>query len=105
LSIVLNDNNALVCPSCGCDKLHHVGIVSEDSPAVMAVQVVNSMVTQSFCDPRENPSARPSGIAIGFECEQYPAVSELRLAQHKGETIADWRIVATDPHVTGVGHA
>ncbi len=37
----------------------------------------------------ENPSKRRDGVAIGFTCEQCPAVFWVTLAQHKGATLLE----------------
>jgi len=38
-----------------------------------------------------NPSRRRDGLAIEFSCENCPAILELTIKQHKGETFFAWR--------------
>jgi hypothetical protein len=39
-----------------------------------------------------NPSERRQGLAIAFSCEDCDAKLELTIAQHKGNTIVEWRL-------------
>ncbi len=39
-----------------------------------------------------NPSNRRSGIAITFWCDNCHATSRLELAQHKGQTLVDFKV-------------
>ena len=92
----------LLCPRCGADNLHHLGVTvfdrAEDAASVVrshvsgskvAVEIVGSIVA-------ENPSRRRDGLAIQFQCEQCGGdepdnLIELTIAQHKGSTEIGWR--------------
>ena len=86
----------LICPGCGADTLHHDCVTvfdcAEDSPTMVRTRVSNGIVeSREVPNGSENPSSRRGGIAIGFWCECCPAKSELTIAQHKGNSLVEWR--------------
>jgi hypothetical protein len=104
------ETSDLLCPRCGADNLHHVGVVfyerGEDEGNVLCVTQSlqrygedrpTSAVTEIVPAARSgNPSSRRSGMAIRFECEQCGGGTEedrieLTIAQHKGATEIGWR--------------
>lgn len=105
----------LLCPRCGADNLHHIGVTfyerGEDDATVLRItqslQVYGedrptSTTTEVVPAARSgNPSSRRSGIAIRFYCEQCGGGEEgkrleLTIAQHKGSTEIGWRF---DPRI------
>lgn len=90
-------DDALLCPRCGSNNLHHGRVTvydrGEDAP-LTAVSVIDGC--EIFHTEREsircaNPSARRHGLAILFTCEGCGVWSELTIEQHKGETYLHWR--------------
>lgn len=100
----------LLCPRCGADNLHHVGVVmyerGEDDPDVLRVtqtlkrygeERVTTAASEIVPSDRSgNPSSRRSGLAVQFECEQCGGGTdedriELTIGQHKGSTEIGWR--------------
>lgn len=73
------------CSHCGDEYLHHVAVdlhhrVEEDSDTA-SIRVYGGMVATT-----ENPSSRRSGISILLWCEHCHGLTELTIAQHKGQT-------------------
>ena len=96
--------STLLCPRCGGDNLHHLGVVvfdcSEDAKVLTRTEVNAGLVASHLvpADPSGNPSSRRHGMVISFCCETCNARPiELRIAQHKGNTHVDWRYVAHQP--------
>lgn len=104
------DVSDLLCPRCGADNLHHVGVVfyERGEDAAQLLQLTQSLrrygedrltgvVTEIVPSERSlNPSSRRNGLAIQFVCEQCGGGSdqdriELTIAQHKGSTEIGWR--------------
>jgi hypothetical protein len=100
----------LVCPRCGADNLHHIGVVfyERDEDAANVLQLtqtlqhhgearLTSVVTEIVpSNKSRNPSSRRNGMAIQFWCEQCGGGLdqdriELTIAQHKGSTEIGWR--------------
>lgn len=100
----------LLCPRCGADNLHHIGVVfyERGEDAVDVLQLTHALLrygedritgtTTEIVPSKQslNPSARRSGLAIQFECEQCGGGTdddkiELTIAQHKGSSQIGWR--------------
>ena len=97
------DDEPLICPSCGCDYLHHDGIAyfdrQEDSERGSIVVIAKHSLEEekSLRVVQENnslmdrcPSPRRGGMVIGFSCEGCSAISSLSIYQHKGQTYVEW---------------
>jgi hypothetical protein len=86
-------DDALVCPSCGEENLHHEKIEVfervEDAAEGCHV-VVEGRTLHSDPDITGNPSRRRNGLKIRFWCEHCPATPTLELLQHKGSTYMWW---------------
>jgi hypothetical protein len=91
----------LICPGCASNCLHHkyvtvYDVAKEDAPQMTRTRVSHGIVESSEVpNTNENPSSRRHGLAIGFWCECCPAKSELTIAQHKGNTLVEWRSATT----------
>jgi hypothetical protein len=89
----------LLCPNCGARNLHHAGVTiydrQEDAKVTTVTRVGQGNTDQHLIksDTCGNPSDRRDGLAILFYCETCPAISELMIWQHKGETRVQWRWV------------
>lgn len=92
----------LICPRCGADNLHHLGVAvfdrNEDAPLTVKTLVEGATVAVAVLasEGSANPSSRRDGLAIQFECEGCGGgtnedVIELTIAQHKGSTEIGWR--------------
>lgn len=94
------DGEALMCPECGGDYLHHgvvevfvrdredseTGLVTKTGPCSSSVNV-GRVESMKGC-----PSLRRDGLRIAFECEHCGDVGLcLEIAQHKGQTFMEWR--------------
>ena len=103
---VKTEENELVCPSCGGTYLHHqfieVYLTEEDgsgekpSMRVSCEQEVKGKYKPFVAvdgDMRNNPSARRGGIVIQFWCEGCNLRSRLSLAQHKGQTLIEHKML------------
>ena len=83
-------NNALRCPGCGCENLHHYQVdvfcrEKEDAPrGVHAMVRPSGAVVKS--DMKFNPSSRRDGLVVSFFCEQCDVISVMTIVQHKGTT-------------------
>lgn len=94
LPYALLEGSALRCPSCGNDYLHHERVTVfdtlEDNSARFRKTRVTSIegdeVNHRVVTTDQNPSARSNGVAIEFWCENCDHISELTLAQHKGNS-------------------
>ena len=94
------NNEALACPRCGGEYLHHLGVNVydrvEDAEQTIETRVENGAASVSIVPSSNsrNPSLRRDGIAIQFACEFCNGTLELTLAQHKGATLVVWRAVS-----------
>lgn len=102
-------DNALLCPVCNGNNLHHVAVTkysgTEDAEHVRVTRTEGDMFS-SIIAPRKtsgNPSSRRGGIVIEFWCENchgewnerpanYAENFKLQIQQHKGTTYLDWDI-------------
>lgn len=103
LMVDIFDNSAdgygatLLCPKCGNDYLHHVGVIiydrEEDQALVTRTIVVDGVArTRNMKDTDSgNPSARRNALAVQFWCEICDANPQLTIEQHKGNTRLGWR--------------
>lgn len=88
----------LLCPRCGADNLHHIGVTvfdrKEDAGATVKTVVRGGRAETDVVrnNATGNPSARRDGITVDFWCEQCgeDKIIELRIAQHKGSTEVSW---------------
>ena len=81
----------VVCPSCGCDYLHHETVEvfdrQEDAPDGLHVVVDSrSYSVRTDANLDGNPSSRRHGLRIELWCEGCHEVCWLVLEQHKGNT-------------------
>lgn len=92
-------DDALACPYCGSDMLHHYEVSvfcrarEDETPTVVTIAdpwEARSGVPGDAVALR-CPSDRRGGVSIRFRCENCPQVSELTIAQHKGSTLLGMR--------------
>lgn len=85
-------DGTLSCPMCDFSYLHQkaVEIWNRDEDAkIDGVRVSeNSEVGKAV---GTNPSPRRDGVSISFSCEGCGHIGELVIAQHKGQTVMEWR--------------
>jgi hypothetical protein len=94
------DNKTLVCANCGGGYLHHSYIVvfhrdgREDARRTLETHVDGRTTKRKIMPSAvsDNPSMRRDGIFIGFHCEQCGTHAELTIAQHKGQSLVEWRL-------------
>ncbi len=96
-----NYDNALLCPHCSSEYLHHTHIINydraEDEETIVTViehidDGYNCETSLPAAKPKDNPSARRHGLEVQFYCEACTAISKLRIAQHKGITYMSWKV-------------
>jgi hypothetical protein len=93
------EDNVLLCPNCNQINLHHdkttVFDRDEDAEVTSVTEVYggNPILRSLSSSVAGNPSLRRDGVAIRFWCEHCSAVSEMTIAQHKGESLVAWRTV------------
>lgn len=89
MTIKIDSEGALVCPSCGFHCLHHDKVEvferNEDEKKGLHVFIENG-VSSTDTDLSGNPSSRRNGLAIRFWCEGCKARPILSIEQHKGST-------------------
>lgn len=90
--IALSNNSVhtLVCPSCGCDCLHHYKIESferdnDEKTGIHATIKGKSISVDA--DMTNNPSQRRHGLIIYFFCEWCETKPVIELIQYKGRTL------------------
>lgn len=98
------DEDVLMCPRCGYDYLHHVGVKVFDrheDEATLVRTTVFGAARRTEVVPSAgsgNPSTRRDGITVQFTCEGCSGDKEgdleLLIAQHKGQTELSWRFEA-----------
>lgn len=91
---------ALLCPRCGGNNLHHVDVQvfcrDEDAPESTCTTVMGTgEATMKMVDSRLNPSGRRDGLKVRFYCETCSFCSHcnrlaLTIVQHKGCTFLEW---------------
>lgn len=91
----------LHCPKCQqMGNLHHDTVQvfnrsTEDSDSGLLVTVqelaVQATSVAGVVSYPRNPSTRRDGVSIHFWCECCNLDAELVIAQHKGNTIIEWR--------------
>lgn len=107
-NIKIDSENALLCPNCDQENLHHYRVEvsdrdTEDGKNVSFVTTMTGTAPKSdrpsgFSSgvsriPNElarNPSVRGHGLRIIFWCEECGSKPELEIAQHKGLTLINW---------------
>jgi hypothetical protein len=89
------DDNVLLCPKCGRDNLHHGRVsvyqCSEAQAWVQRTIIDETVSSNAVIGDTSNPSPRRHGLTIAFSCEQCGDIGELTIAQHKGQTLINWR--------------
>jgi len=105
--ILTDSDNALICPTCNSEYMHHIGVEmysrKEDETNDVAHITLNEQhshgwkVAFSAAQPNSvdkdmtgNPSSRRTGLVISIICEQCKQIHKLGIAQHKGQTITRW---------------
>lgn len=92
-------NAELLCPHCKGNYLHHDKVETfergEDSPTGIHTTIVGNMTTTDT-SLTGNPSPRRYGLLIHFRCEQCDAISTLSFAQHKGNTLVDFKYTISE---------
>ena len=96
VQLVAWGDNELLCPKCGESNAHHSRISvyqrSENRSWVQRIIIIGDKVTSNtVISEAGNPSLRRHGLAIEFSCEQCGSIGELTIAQHKGQTLINWR--------------
>ena len=97
---------SLCCPQCRGDRLHHGRVtvfhrIEVDEMITQAVVTGRTATVEAAPNPETtNPSLRCDDIEIEFQCElcHWEKNSDLanqrmflRIAQHKGKTLLEWR--------------
>lgn len=88
------EDSELLCPSCSDNHLRHERVeiferAEDESKGIhVSVEDEKAIIDTSLTN---NPSERRHGISIHFSCEQCSAKSILTLAQHKGNTLVDFK--------------
>jgi len=89
------DGAELKCPACGGNYLHHEIIEIwdrvEDANDGLHIIIKDGKTLIDTDDFAGNPSLRRHGLTITFSCEGCPAKPVLSFAQHKGNTVVDFR--------------
>ena len=105
---IRTESGVLICPRCGDRNLHHGRVTvfdrAEDSSHTDVSTVVDGVSTTHRMPSTEadNPSRRRDGLIIEFRCEiccdwdKFDSFLELRIAQHKGQTLLEWKFDQTD---------
>lgn len=86
---ILDNNNVILCPNCGCYNLHQFQVLtafrdSEDKDGT--VVKINRTVIVKERVPSENIPLRRDIALIYFNCENCDTISALNIIQHKGCT-------------------
>jgi hypothetical protein len=97
---------SLCCPRCKGDRLHHGRVtvfhrIEDDEMITQTVVTGPTATVEAVLSSRTtNPSPRRDGIEIEFQCELCHCEKNselanqrmfLRIAQHKGKTLLEWR--------------
>lgn len=99
-----DNESALKCPNCEDTYLHQTEVLvfdrSEDNEQCTVTSVLNGRIS-SQAMPNElsgNPSSRRHAVVIRFVCEICGIGSsmDLRMSQHKGQTLVGWKWTTTD---------
>ena len=95
---LIDDDGVLRCPKCGSEFLHHETVTvcerKEDAEKVLRTVTEDGVTRTDLYDNAMsgNPSGRRSGLFVRFHCEGCGRQDlELSFAQHKGQTIVEWR--------------
>jgi hypothetical protein len=90
-------DNAIECPVCGGNNLHHANVsvfdrVEDEVKTTVTTVAESGEVTVRTEDSAEslNPSRRRHGLLITFWCESNCEVPSLAVYQHKGSTYMEW---------------
>ena len=84
---------ALRCPGCGDEYLHHEGMDwfdrNEDDKHGIHTAISHRKVDVDG-NMTGNPSYRRHGLTIRFSCEHCDYAPVLAISQHKGNTFVEW---------------
>jgi len=105
---LFDDEDALMCPRCGGNYLHHEKIIvytrGEDAEETVVTTISGreTVVQTVLSSEIKNPSKRRHGMTIVFSCEFCEAEKldyeyELHLKQHKGNTFIGWEEYNFEP--------
>lgn len=92
-SILINEYDALVCPNCIGDNLHHSEVRSifrdtEDGNGTF-VAIDRKRIIKERWRSDKIPGRRDI-VVIKFWCETCDKTSYLKIQQHKGKTYFEW---------------
>ena len=97
----------LCCPKCRGDRLHHGRVtvfhrIEDDEMITQTIVTGPTATVEAVPNSRAtNPSSRRDGIEIEFQCELCHREKKsdlanrrmfLRIAQHQGKTLLEWRL-------------
>lgn len=91
----------LACAGCGEEQLHHTQVQcferqgGEDGPVYAVIHNAGKIYPLFPQKTKEeiNPSDRRNGVRIVFYCEVCPAITALEIAQHKGSTKMETKLI------------
>lgn len=95
--MLLDEYGFLICPKCNKDNLHQINAKvifrdTEDSNGTLAIIGTKKVFTTRVLD--KAIEGRRDVIYIDFWCEnckESDNIHTLRIMQHKGNTIIDWK--------------
>jgi len=98
MTLFTASHGLLLCPVCGGNNLHHVGVEvfwrkDEDAESGFHLCSGDSQPVLITTDQLSNPSTRRDGLKIRFECEcgcHKTHGITLLIRQHKGTTYLEW---------------
>lgn len=87
--LIINEDNVLLCPTCGCYNLHQNQIVSvfrddEDKDGTI-VNITRKRIIKKRATSKDIPYRRDAAF-VYFTCEECGETSSLIILQHKGCT-------------------
>jgi hypothetical protein len=96
MEVEIRDKDMLKCPYCGEIYLHQgkvevFELVKEDDNEGNITTIDGMDTSVKYGRLCGNPSMRRNGLLIHFECETCDNTPVLRISQHKGLTLIDWK--------------